>query len=332
MTPESLTTPDLASREIVVNRILRAPRDLVWQVWTDPQQVTHWWGPEGFRTTTQEFDLRPGGTWRFVMHGPDGRDYPNRVVYDEVVAPSRLVYTHAGDDPDVEPVHFQATILLDEHADGTRLTMRMVFPTAAQRERVSREYGAVEGALQTVARLAEHLAGNVDAVRETVTIALPSEKEIILRRVLAAPAALVFEAFTKPEHIRNWWGCGSLAMSECQLDFRLGGSWRFVLRTEDGEEHPFTGVFQEIVPGKRIVQTFIYDVDGIRDFPAVETITFEERDGRTILTNTVAHGSQEARDGHLNSGMEDGAIATMDRLESYVADLARTGAKRGAKA
>jgi len=148
---------DEAARSIVTTRVYDAPRDLVFAAWSDPDRIAQWWGPNGFTTTTSEFDMRPGGVWRFVMHGPDGRDYPNRVVYEEIVRPERLVYSHGNDD-DVEPVHFRNTVTFEDLGGRTRLTMRAVFPSAEERDRVAREYGAVEGGEQTLARLAEYLA------------------------------------------------------------------------------------------------------------------------------------------------------------------------------
>jgi uncharacterized protein YndB with AHSA1/START domain len=150
------------SRVMEATRILDAPRDLVWQAWTDPKHLAQWWGPDGFTTTTSAHDLRAGGVWRFVMHGPDGRDYENRITFDEVVKPERLVYRHAGGD-DVEPVQFATTVTFDEIGGNgmpsrTRLTVRSVFPSAAERARVIRDYGADRGLAQTLARLGAHLA------------------------------------------------------------------------------------------------------------------------------------------------------------------------------
>jgi len=94
-------------------RVIDAPRELVWSVWTDPKHLAQWWGPDGFTTTTSSFDFRPGGVWRFVMHGPDGRDYENRITFDAIVKPERLEYHHGGGD-DVEPVQFRTTVVFDD--------------------------------------------------------------------------------------------------------------------------------------------------------------------------------------------------------------------------
>jgi uncharacterized protein YndB with AHSA1/START domain len=145
-------------RMIIASREYDAPRELVWTAWTDPEHLAQWWGPNGFTTTTSAYDLRTGGVWRFVMHGPDGRDYDNRITFDEIVKPARLVYHHDGDD-DVEAVVFRTTVTFEELAGGrTKLTMRAVFPSAAERDRVIREYGADKGATQTLSRLGDHLA------------------------------------------------------------------------------------------------------------------------------------------------------------------------------
>ena len=143
-----------ADREIVITRVLDAPRERVFEAWTDPAQVGHWWGPTGFTTTIHEMDVRPGGVWRFIMHGPDGVDWPNRVDYLEVVRPERLVYDHGnGGDP-----HFHVTVTFADEGGRTRLTMRSLFPTAAAREYVVREVKAIEGGNQTIDRLSEYLA------------------------------------------------------------------------------------------------------------------------------------------------------------------------------
>lgn len=98
-----------SDREIVLTRVLDAPRELVFDAWTDRKHIAQWWGPRGFTTTIHEMDVRPGGVWRFMMHGPDGVDYPNRIVFREVVKPERLVYDHGSDDP-ADPAQFHVTV------------------------------------------------------------------------------------------------------------------------------------------------------------------------------------------------------------------------------
>ena len=150
---------DSDPKVMVGTRLLDAPRELVWSVWTDPKHLAQWWGPDGFRTTTSAFDFKPGGVWRFVMHGPDGRDYENRITFDEIVKPERIRYHHGGGD-DVEPVQFRTIVTFEDLGDRTtRLTLHASFPSAGERERVIREYGADKGAMETLSRLADYVAG-----------------------------------------------------------------------------------------------------------------------------------------------------------------------------
>ncbi|HEY8173448.1 MAG TPA: SRPBCC family protein [Dehalococcoidia bacterium] len=157
MQPASSASSTTADREIVVTRVFDAPRELVFDAFTDPAHISNWWGPDGFTTTTHEMDVRPGGTWRFVMHGPDGVDYDNIIVYREITKPERLVYSHG--DAGV-PDQFEVTATFADEAGKTRLTWRMVFPSAAERDRVVEEHGALQGAEQTLNRLAQHLASS----------------------------------------------------------------------------------------------------------------------------------------------------------------------------
>jgi uncharacterized protein YndB with AHSA1/START domain len=144
-------------RSIVGTRVLDAPRTLVFSAWTDPKHLAQWWGPNGFTTTTHAFDFRPGGVWRFVMHGPDGRDYQNRITFDEIVPPERIAYRHSGGD-DVEPVQFSQTVTFQDLGNGqTLLTWHGTFPSAEERARVIREHGADKGLVQTMARLDEYV-------------------------------------------------------------------------------------------------------------------------------------------------------------------------------
>jgi uncharacterized protein YndB with AHSA1/START domain len=154
-------------RSIIGVREFDAPRDLVFAAWTDPNHLAQWWGPNGFTTTTMSFDFRAGGVWRFVMHGPDGRDYQNRVTFEEIVRPERIVYRHGGGD-DVEPVQFRQTVMFEDLGGRTLLTWRGDFASAAERERLIKQYGAAEGLMQTMARLAGYLAAHSGAQADAI--------------------------------------------------------------------------------------------------------------------------------------------------------------------
>jgi uncharacterized protein YndB with AHSA1/START domain len=155
----AIASTGTSDREIVVTRVFDAPRALVFKLWTDPKHLAHWWGPNGFTITNYEMDVRPGGVWRFVMHGPNGVDYQNKVVYREVIEPERLVYSH------VSGPQFEMTVTFDAEGDKTKLTARMVFESAVLRDKTIERFGAVEGLKQTLGRLGEHLARVKESAR-----------------------------------------------------------------------------------------------------------------------------------------------------------------------
>lgn len=155
MNPDPRTTWAL-DREIVLSRVIAAPRSRVFEAFTDPGQITSWFGPKGFRTETLEIDIREGGRWRFVYTAPDGTRYENRMVFLRVEAPSLLEMEH-GSDVDDDPGRFHTTITFDEQSDGKCvLTMRQLHPTKAQRD-AGIGFGAVEYGYQTLDKLARHL-------------------------------------------------------------------------------------------------------------------------------------------------------------------------------
>lgn len=147
-----------ADRELVVSREFDAPRELVWQAWTQPEHVAQWWGPHGFTTKISLMEVRVGGVWEHVMRGPDGKEYPNFSHFEEVVPFERIVYTHGGRRAGGPEVHGRFIWTFESLGPKrTRLTIRQVYPTTAERDRVIREFGALEGARQTFERLAEFL-------------------------------------------------------------------------------------------------------------------------------------------------------------------------------
>lgn len=144
-------------REIVLCRVFDAPRELVWQAWTDKAHVGQWFGPKGFTITTHEIDIRVGGRWRFDMIAPDGTVYDNRMVFLELRQPELLVMDH-GHDVDNDPTRFRVTLTFDEQADKkTVVTLRQLHPTREQRQ-AGIGFGAVEFGYQTLQKLADHLA------------------------------------------------------------------------------------------------------------------------------------------------------------------------------
>ena len=147
-------------------------------------------------------------------------------------------------------------------------------------------------------------------------VTTPSDREIVLTREFNAPRDLVFEALSSCKHVSAWWGQAGSTMPTCELDFRPGGKWRFVERGTSGEEWAFHGEYREIARPERIVWTFEYE--GMPGHVSVETMNLEDLGGRTRLVSTSVFDSQEDRDGMLQSGMEQGAGESYDRLEAHL--------------
>jgi uncharacterized protein YndB with AHSA1/START domain len=159
-------TPDtaLSDRELMVSRLIEGPRDVVFEAFTEVQHLSRWWGPDGFTTTTRTFEFSEGGVWEFTMHGPDGTDYPNWIQWMEIRPPDVIVLRH-GEGPD-DPEQFSSTFIFEERTDGTRVTLRSEFKTKALRDRAAEEYGAIEGANQTLDSLATYVAGRSERPNE----------------------------------------------------------------------------------------------------------------------------------------------------------------------
>jgi uncharacterized protein YndB with AHSA1/START domain len=146
-----------ADREIVISRVIGAPRPVVFEAFTQVRHLSRWWGPEGFTTTTRSFDFRVGGAWDFVMHGPDGTDYQEWITWREIVPPERIALLH-GESPD-DPNAFESLLTFEPAGEQTRIVMRTVFPTKELRDEAVEKYHAVEGGEETLRNLAAYVTG-----------------------------------------------------------------------------------------------------------------------------------------------------------------------------
>ncbi len=307
MTTRKKSSEETSDREIVLTRVFDAPRERVFLAWTDPNQVVQWWGPNGFTTTTHEMEVRPGGVWRFIMHGPDGIDYPNRIVFEEIVKPERIVYAHGGG-TEGAPVDFHVTVTFVALGKKTELTLRSVFPSAAARDHVVKVYGAVEGAKQHLGRLAEHLAKK-------------PAFDLVLERIINAPRAQVFEAWTKPEHVKRWFAPRPYTLSVEKMDFRPGGSFSMAMRAPDGAEHPFTDVYREIVPPAKLVWTGEFASGPADQISTV--VTFEEQGQKTKVHVRQTFHVMTPEIEQATKGAQQGWTMTLDQLEAFCSQMER---------
>nr|ACN58813.1 hypothetical protein AKSOIL_0168 [uncultured bacterium BLR9] len=317
---------DLSSdpRAIIGSRVFHAPRDLVFAAWTDAKHLSQWWGPDGFTTTTSHFDMRPGGQWRFVMHGPDGRDYENRITFEEILRPERIAYSHGGGG-DVEPVTFKSVVTFEDIGGGkTRITLKGTFPTQAERARVIAEYGADKGMVQTLSRLGQY-----------VETQMQPEPVFTMSRVFDAPRDLVWAAWTEPKHLVHWWGPKGFTVVKCDVNLTPGGLFHYALQAANGYTMWGKLIYREIVKPEKltVVVAFSDEAGGETRHPLSPTwplttlsvMTLEEEGGKTKLT---VHWSplnptetERATFAAGMDGMKQGTTGTMDQLAAYLAQI-----------
>ena len=145
-----------ADREIVISRLIDAPRELVFEAFTEVRHLSQWWGPEGFTTTTRSFEFRVGGVWDFVMHGPDGTDFQEWITWTEITPPARISLLHGESRDDANA--FESVLTFETDGAATRVEMRTVFPTQELRDEAVEKYHAIEGGQQTLGNLAAYVA------------------------------------------------------------------------------------------------------------------------------------------------------------------------------
>ena len=153
--PDAPARTATADREIVISRLISAPRELVFEAFTEVRHLSRWWGPDGFTTTTRVFEFRVGGEWDFVLHGPDRTDYQEWICWTEIAPPERIALLHGERRGD--PNAFESVLTFAPDGAATRIEMRTVFPTTQMRDEAVEKYHAVEGGRQTLGKLAAYV-------------------------------------------------------------------------------------------------------------------------------------------------------------------------------
>jgi uncharacterized protein YndB with AHSA1/START domain len=313
-------TETSADREIVITRLIDAPLERVWRAWADPAEIVKWWGPHGFSNETASREFKKGGSWRHTMIGPDGTRFPNFAKYLEIVEHEKIVYTNGGGKEGGEGVSFTATVTFARKGGKTELTMRSVFPTAAMRELVAREYKAEEGGRQTLARLEAHV-----------------KQDFVVSRLVDAPRARVWKAWTEAKALAAWMGPkGAETISSSKLDLRPGGTYHYGMKA-GGVEMWGKLTYKEIVPPEKLVYVQIFsDKDGglgrhpmAPTWPRhmLTTIVLGDFGPKTLIT--VYWSPYEASEQELATfrgamaGMHQGWGGSFERLDEYLAQGAR---------
>lgn len=293
-----------AQRRLVITRVFDAPRSLVFKAWTEREHLVHWWGqPKGATMPYCKVDLRVGGTLHFRVDLPDGNVIWGKGVYREIVEPERLVFADYFSDEHgniVEPPPGlpKESVITATFAERNGKTTVSVEHAGVERASAENQKAYRQGWSESLDRLAEDLAR-------------ASRREVAITRIFDAPRELVFKAWTDPKHLAQWWGPKGFTLPGCEMDFRPGGAYRFVMRGPDGNDYPFHGVYLEIAEPERIVFTAIID-----DAPGnelVTTATFAEEGARTLLTvKQTVPTEPYAR------GQKQGWTESLERLADHV--------------
>ena len=327
------STP-LDEREVLVTRLIDAPRELVFAAWTDPRHVVHWWRPNGFKEVhLDEMQVAPGGLLRLRMITPEHVTYTSRSVYREIVAPERLVYDEMCEENGKLFHQARQTITLEKQGGKARLTIHARLTWVADRDpRWTPELiraGWTTGWNDNLDLLGRYLP--------RATFVESPGKELVLRRLIAAPRELVFRAWSDPAQLARWWGPKGFTNPVCEVDLRIGGAWRIVMRGPDGTDFPLSGVYLEITPPERLVMQVNLDEhprewqEKIRAYRAarpaddqdddgeiVMTVIFEARGDATWITVRDRFGTVAERDAHRDLGAMQGWSETFDRLADWM--------------
>jgi uncharacterized protein YndB with AHSA1/START domain len=294
-----------AERELVLTRIVDAPRELVFRMWTDPIHLAKWWGPRDFTNPVCEVDARPGGALRIVMRAPDGTDYPMAGTFREIVAPERLVFTNCALDRDGNVLlDGLTTVIFAERSGKTRLTVQ-TRATALVHSAARYLEGMQAGWEQTLDGLEQH-------VQDTAA------RELVVTRVIDAPRDIVFSAWADPKQAAQWWGPQGFTTISCDMDVRPGGAYRACMRSPEGTRHCRHGIYREVVKPERLVFTFAWDdASGNPGRETLVTVTFADVGGRTRLTlHQAVFEIVTARDAH-----HSGWSSCLERFAEYLATV-----------
>lgn len=296
-------TKSMTGMHIVSSRLFDWPRETVFDAFSNPEVLKLWWGPDGFSNTFHTFDFRPGGEWRFVMHGPDGTNYDNASDFIEIVPPGLISFYHHG------PMH-AFVMTMDYALDGgkTRLTWTMASESGEENVEMR---AFMEKAIQQ----------NFDRLEEALRGADTSDREIVVSRIINAPRELVFQMFTDPAHVNEWWGPNGFTNTTYEMDVRAGGVWRYKMHGPDGTDYPNRIQYCEVVRPERLAYTHDADEGGDPAHAFEGEITFVEMDDRTQVNLHLICRSAAQRRGLAEFGAIEGGNQTLARLDAYTGAL-----------
>ena len=307
--------------QIITTRMIAAPRELVWKVLTTPEHLKHFWGPDGFTNTFTKFDLRVGGEALFTMHGPDGKDWPNRFKFLKIEPPHLLVYDHDGGEDDPDGHKFLGEIELFAEGNKTRIELRLNEANMAQRDAIGQF--AVEGGIQNLERLAAYVAPMADPLNK-----------FEIERVFPVSQKRLFEVCSQVEHLKHWMSPEGMTTIKAEQNLKPGGHHHYGIATPDGHEMWGMVNYKEITPNSRLVyaQSFSDKDGGVTTHPMAPTWPLE----MVTIFDFVAEAAQQTRlkitwinsrvsdeeaktFASAHAGMTGGWTGSLDKLQAYLA-------------
>jgi len=310
------------SNKIQITRIYDAPVQAVWDAWTDPEQAAQWWGPRGFTITTHSKDFRPGGSWVYTMHGPDGVDYPNNTLYLEVEKHAKLVYDHGANDD--QPPLFRVTVLFSEIGGKTRMDMSMSLATPEAADEIRKVIKQANGN-STWDRLAEYLEKESSG-----------KEKFVINRTFDAPLETMFEMWTNPEHFLRWLPPTGFEMQFIRADIKPGGGAFYCMTGNGGVKMYGRTAYLKIEKPDCIVYTqqFCDENENISRHPMAPTwpetmlttvqLSAEGADQTRVTVSWEPYGAATPEEietfAKARGGMTQGWTGSFDKLEAYLSN------------
>ncbi len=313
-------------REVTFTRLVKAPRELVFKVWTEQSHVQQWWGPRDFTNPVCEWDAKPGNKLHIDMHGPAGTPYdkphPMNGTFHEVVAPERLVFTSTAfeDAKGEAQLEVLNTVTFTKHREGTKLTLHAAIVKATPDVTAAALEGMEEGWCQSLDRMENYIAGMNNSV-------------FLLTRTFKAPREMLWKAWTEPKLMTEWWGPKGVTSKTHKMDFRTGGIYHYSMLAPNGTEMWGKFTYKEISPPERLVfiNCFSDAKGGITRHPMVPnwplkletTITFAEHKNWTIVKIQWVPVGATAAERKVFEDMQEscrqGWGGSLDQLEDFLA-------------
>ncbi len=301
-----------AEREIISSRILNFNRETVFNAWSELSKISKWWGPHGFTNTIHKFEFKPGGHWSFIMHGPNGKNYDNEIIFHEIKNPELIILEHTS------PPHFFVRASFEELGEKTQVTFRQLFDDSRTFDAVKNI--CIEGNEQNFDRLESLLSGGFK------DYPFDPKLDLILEKIVDIPPNLIFKGWTSPEIMPNWFCPVPWKAKNFKMDLRPGGAFNWMMESPEGKEFLNQGSILEIIPNKKLVFTSalladyrpVSELKSGADLFFTGIIILEPSGNGTKYIAIGRHRNEQDRKRHAEMGFEKGWEICLDQLVEFM--------------